>query len=175
MTEHLVTLKLNGERVVAVPSIIGVKTGDVVSFKSKDGKPHVEYEPTSAVKLDSKEGERITVLHPSFKFFCGLKIGDELYSYGKGGGIGLPDPPTVAAIDPSQVAQGSSDTVITVSGTNFCNSSIGLVNDAARFTVFENSTSIRITVTAADLAQRGTLQIAVKNVTTSNTVTLTVT
>ena len=42
MTDHLVTLKLNGERIVAVPSIIGVKPGDVVSFKSKDGKPHVD-------------------------------------------------------------------------------------------------------------------------------------
>ena len=175
MTDHLVMLKLNGERIVAVPSIIGVKTGDVVSFKSKDGKPHVEYEPPGAVKLDSKEGERITVLRPPFKFFCGLKIGDELYSYGNDGGIVVPDPATVAAIDPSQVAHGSSDTVITVSGMNFCSSSIGLVNDAARFTVFESSTSIRITVTATDLARPGTLQIAVKNVTTSNSATLMVT
>jgi hypothetical protein len=177
MSDHLVTLmlKLNGERrVVAVPSVIGVKSGDVVKFKSNEGDPHVTYDPPSAVKLDSKQGELITVLQAPFKFFCNLKVGKELYPYGKGGGIGLPDPPDVTAIDPSQVARGSSDTVITVSGTNFCNSSIGLVNGSARFTVFESSTSIRITVTAADLAQPGTLELAVKNVTKSNSVTLTV-
>src|SRR5262245_2453130 len=136
MSSNIVTLKLNGERAVGDPSIIGVQTGDVENVKSKDGEPHVKCEPLSAVKPDLKESERITMLLAPLKFFGGSKTRGELNA--KDGGVGLPDPPTVAAIDPSQVARGSSDTVITVSGTNFCNSSIGLVNDAARFTVFEN-------------------------------------
>jgi len=168
-------LTLRDGSVVAVPSIIGVENGDTVRFSSDVGSPDNEYEPTSAIRLDQRQNhiERITVLQAPFEFYCRLKVGDVVYGW-KNGGIGLPDPPNVTAIDPSQIASGSGATTITVSGTNFCNSSVGLVNDSPRITVFDTNTSIRIQVTANDLAQATTLQIAVKNVTTSNAVNLNV-
>jgi len=175
MPQHQVQLTLRDGSVVAVPSIIGVENGDTVRFSSDVGSPDNEYEPTSAIRLDQRQdhSERITVLQAPFEFYCRLKVGDVVYGW-KNGGIGLPDPPTVTAIDPSQMVSGSGDTTITVSGTNFCNSSIGLVNGSPRITVFDTSTSIRIHVTANDLAAATTLQIAVKNVTTSNAVNLNV-
>jgi hypothetical protein len=174
--QHQVTLTLDHGSVVANPSIIGVENGDIVRFTSRDGEPDNEYEPTSAIRLDQRhdDSERITVLQAPFEYYCRLRVGGVVYGW-RGGGIGLPDPPTVTAIDPSQVAQGAGQTQIIVSGTNFCNSSVGLVNGVARTTVFDSSTSIRIFLPATDFAQPGQLQIAVKNVTTSNSVTLTVT
>jgi hypothetical protein len=90
------------------------------------------------------------------------------------GGIGLPDPPNVAGIDPAVLAVGSPDTLVTVSGSGFYDLSKGLVNGQTRYTQFVSSVSLRITVTAADLANAGQLQIAVKNTRISNSVPLTV-
>jgi len=170
-----VTLNLSGGSVVAIPNIIGVQSGDIVEFESRDGEPDIAFDPPSAIRLDQKteHSERITVLQAPFEFYCGLIVRGEYYGW-KDGGIGLPDPPTVTAIDPSILAQGSSDTVITATGADFANSSIGQVNGNNRYTQYVSNTSVRITVTAADLAQPGQLQIAVKNVTASNSVVLTV-
>jgi len=89
-----------------------------------------------------------------------------------GGGIGIPDPPNVAGIDRAVLAVGSPDTVVSVSGSGFYELSKGLVNGQTRYTQFVSSVSLRITVTAADLANPGQLQIAVKNKTASNSVAL---
>ncbi len=175
-----VLLQLKGDRVVAIPDIIGVQTGDVVEFKSKDGEPDITYEPSGAVKLDPKEGsERITVLQAPFEFYCrlivnGKSIGWRTGGGMAGGGIGILDPPDVAVINPTDLPQGSSDTVVTVTGAGFYSGSTGLVNGSPRFIQYVDSTTVRITVTAADLAKPGLLQIAVKNVTASNSKTLTV-
>ncbi len=166
-----VTLSLDGGNVVADPSIIGVESGDIVEFKSKVGEPDVTYKPPNAVKRDSKE--RVTVVQVPFEFYCALIVGTKRFGW-KDGGIGLPDPPDLAGISPANAAKGSPDTVITVTGSSFFDVSKGLVNGQERFTQFVNSTSLRITVTQADLAQAGQLQIAVKNETSSNSLPLTV-
>jgi len=170
-------LELKGTSVVANPAVIGVQSGDIVEFKSKDGKPRIKYEPSGAVKLDSKEGsERITVLQAPFEFYCSLIVKGETYTYGpKGGGIGITDPPFVTGSDTPNLGAGSPATVVTLSGTDFYSGSIGLVNGSPRETQVVSNTSVKITVTAADLAKPGTLQLAVKNVTASNSVPLTVT
>jgi hypothetical protein len=91
------------------------------------------------------------------------------------GGIGLPDPPDVAGVAPALLAVGSPDTVVTVTGSGFGDVSKGLLNGKPRYTQFVSGTSLRITVTALDLANPGQLQIAVINSTTpSNSAPLTV-
>jgi hypothetical protein len=91
------------------------------------------------------------------------------------GGIGIPDPPFVAGSTPTILAAASPDSVVTVNGSGFDSSCKGLVNGLARYTQFVSNTSLRITVTAADLANPGQLQIGVKNAGgTSNSVQLTV-
>jgi hypothetical protein len=174
--QHQVRLTLRDGSVVAVPSIIGVEIGDTVRFSSEDGEPDNDYEPTSAIRLIQRQvdAERIAVLQAPFEYYCRLRVGGVVYGW-QSGGIGLPDPPTVTQIDPANILHGAGDTTITATGTNFCNSSVGLANGSPRITVFDTSTSIRIHVTAADLGQPAQLQIAVKNVTTSDAVTLTVT
>ncbi len=90
-------------------------------------------------------------------------------------GIPVLDPPYVSGIAPTVLAVGSPDTVVTVTGTGFDIACKGLVNGLARYTQFVSNVSLRITVTAADLASSGQLQIAVKNtVGTSSPVNLTV-
>jgi len=171
-----VTLTLEGEYVVAKPSVIGVEKGDIIEFKSTDGEPDNQYDPPNAVQLDKREQhiERITVLQVPFDFYCKLIIDGKEYTYEGDGGIGLTDPPTVTAIDPSNVAQGSAGAQITVTGTDFYNVSQGLVNGAERSTQVVNSTTLQITLTAGDLLNAGQLRIAVKNVTASNWLPLTV-
>jgi hypothetical protein len=171
-----VTLTLEGEYVVADPSVIGVETGDIVEFKSKEGEPDNKYDPPNAVHLDQREKhiERITVLQVPFDFYCRLIINGKEYTYEGDGGIGLPDPPTVTMINPSQVAQGSQATQITVTGSDFFDVSKGLVNGQERPTQVVGNTSLVVTVTAADLVNGGTLEIAVKNETPSNWLPLTV-
>ena len=90
------------------------------------------------------------------------------------GGIPILDPPYVSGIDKPAIAVGSPDTIVTVSGSGFGDISTGLVNGQNRYTQVVDNGSLRITVTAADLANRGQLQIAVKNTKLSNSVTLTV-
>jgi hypothetical protein len=90
-------------------------------------------------------------------------------------GFGLPDPPDVTRISPTVLPVASQDTPVTVSGDGFWNTcSQGLVNGQARATEINSIDSLRITVTAADLASAGQLQIAVRNTQTSNSVPLTV-
>jgi uncharacterized repeat protein (TIGR01451 family) len=61
------------------------------------------------------------------------------------------------------VAQGASSATITVTGTGFeANSSVQW-NGASRTTVFLNPNSLRVALTAADLASAGTGQITVNN------------
>src|SRR5713101_8437273 len=80
------------------------------------------------------------------------------------GGIIVTDPPYITGIAPAVLAVGSGDTLVTVSGTGFGRSATGLVNgQPATYTQFVSNTSLRITVTAADLATPGQLQIAVVN------------
>ena len=91
-------------------------------------------------------------------------------------GIPILDPPYVTGIAPAMLTVGSPDTVIAVSGSGFGSLATGLVNgQPARYTQFVSNTSLRITVTAADLANPGQLQIAVINNTpASNSMPLTV-
>src|SRR5215472_1983669 len=71
-----VTLNLSGGSVVAIPNIIGVQSGDIVEFESRDGEPDIAFDPPSAIRLDHKteHSERITVLQAPFEFYCGLIV-----------------------------------------------------------------------------------------------------
>jgi uncharacterized repeat protein (TIGR01451 family) len=71
--------------------------------------------------------------------------------------------PAVAAISPTAIVSGSSDTVITVSGSGFSSSSTVLLNGAPQPTTFTSVTQLSTTVPAADLASLGWASISVSN------------
>ncbi|HXX46389.1 MAG TPA: hypothetical protein VEJ38_16830 [Candidatus Acidoferrales bacterium] len=71
--------------------------------------------------------------------------------------------PQITGLNPAGVFAGSAGIVLTVMGTNFASAAIVTVNDNARSTNFENSTALQAAILASDVAQAGTLQIAVLN------------
>src|SRR5262249_26162125 len=77
----------------------------------------------------------------------------------------LPNPvPTVTSISPSSLPAGSSETWVTLTGTGFVpNSQAFLYPISARVTEYTSSTQIQVLLTAADLANPGSLQINIIN------------
>jgi hypothetical protein len=71
--------------------------------------------------------------------------------------------PTLASITPTFVPQGSADTAITVSGSNFIQGSIVQVGSTPIATTFLSSTILSAVIPAADLASAGALNISVAN------------
>jgi len=71
--------------------------------------------------------------------------------------------PTLSAISPPVIVSGSSDTVITLTGTNFTNGSTVLLNGTALSTSFSSNTELTATVPQADLANLGWAAISVSN------------
>ena len=69
--------------------------------------------------------------------------------------------PTLSAISPAAIASGSSDTVITVSGTNFNSGSKVFLNGAALSTSFVSGSELTATVPAGALASLGWAPITV--------------
>ena len=70
--------------------------------------------------------------------------------------------PAVTRLSPQSVPQGTSAT-ITVNGSGFEANSVVLWNGQPRTTTFVSSTSLQVTLTAADLQSYGTGQISVNN------------
>ncbi len=87
-------------------------------------------------------------------------------------------PPTVAAIAPSGIRAGASDTVITVTGAGFNGNSTVQLDGTPLATSYENATTLTATVPSANLATLGWAGISVVNPTpgggNSNKVPLTV-
>lgn len=71
--------------------------------------------------------------------------------------------PTLASIDPTSVTAGSAGFSLTLNGTGFVAASVAQVNGANRTTNLVNGTKLTISLSAADIASAGTLNIAVAN------------
>ncbi len=71
--------------------------------------------------------------------------------------------PQVTSLSPMGVLAGTGQFVLTVTGTNFVSRSIVTANGNNRPTLFTNSTSLSATIFASDVANGGTVQIAVLN------------
>lgn len=71
--------------------------------------------------------------------------------------------PQITAVSPQSVAAGTGGLTLTVTGKDFVTQSTVMVNGSARGTSFTNSTSLRASLTAGDLASAGTLEITVYN------------
>lgn len=83
---------------------------------------------------------------------------------GAGCDIGAYERIASLSVTPSLIQAGSGDTVLSVSGDGFTNTSKVLWNGNARTTTFVNSTTLRVTIPAADLASVTTAQVSVDNV-----------
>ncbi|MBL8203526.1 MAG: hypothetical protein JNM09_04795 [Blastocatellia bacterium] len=69
--------------------------------------------------------------------------------------------PTLASIEPATVTAGSAAFSLTLNGTGFVATSAAQVNGISRTTTVVSSTQLTIAMTAADIANAGTLSIAV--------------
>ncbi len=84
--------------------------------------------------------------------------------------------PAITGLNPASAAAGGSAFTLTINGSNFINGSQIKFNGADRTTAFISATNLTLEVTAADLANIGTITIAIVNPApgggTSNTVNL---
>ncbi len=71
--------------------------------------------------------------------------------------------PLISSLSPSGVLVGAGSLTLTVNGTNFVSLATVTVNGDPRRTAFANSTLLTAALLASDLAQAGTLEIAVIN------------
>lgn len=75
-----------------------------------------------------------------------------------------PNPvPTVTALNPATVTAGGQSFSLTVTGTNFVQSSVVRLNGQDRTTTFVSATELRAAITAADIANGGTAAVRVFN------------
>jgi hypothetical protein len=71
--------------------------------------------------------------------------------------------PGVTSVAPGNLLAGSKPVALSITGTGFMPTSVALVNSTPRQTSSITSTSLQATLLASDLAQGGTLNIAVSN------------
>ncbi|WP_263419180.1 beta strand repeat-containing protein [Terriglobus albidus] len=71
--------------------------------------------------------------------------------------------PTITSVSPNTGSAGSAATTVTITGSGFVAGTNLLVNGAARPSTFVNNTSMKVVLSAADLASSGTLAIAAIN------------
>ena len=71
--------------------------------------------------------------------------------------------PLVSSITPTSVTAGTSDTVITLSGSGFISSSVAQWNSTALATTFVSNTQLKATLPAANLSGSSTAGISVQN------------
>jgi uncharacterized protein (TIGR03437 family) len=71
--------------------------------------------------------------------------------------------PTLTSLNPNSALVGSPNFTITVTGTNFVQSSVVRWNGDTRQTTFVNATTLTVIIGAADIANAGTAQITVQN------------
>ncbi len=86
---------------------------------------------------------------------------------GCGGGDSTPPPnnpvPAVSGVQPATMTAGSNGFTLTVTGSNFISNSVVRWNGAAKSTTYSNSTSLQASITAADVASAGSIQVTVYN------------
>ncbi len=87
--------------------------------------------------------------------------------------------PTISSISPATAVAGSGGFTLTITGTNFVNSSVVRWNGSDRPTTFVSSTQLTAAIPASDVATAGTANVTVFNPApgggTSNTATFTIT
>jgi len=93
--------------------------------------------------------------------------------------IAAPNPsPTLSSISPTSATAGGAAFTLTVSGTNFINSSVVRWNGGDRTTTFVSATQLQAAISASDIATQGTASVTVFNPApgggTSNTRTFTI-
>ncbi|HEX4945461.1 MAG TPA: FG-GAP-like repeat-containing protein, partial [Blastocatellia bacterium] len=71
--------------------------------------------------------------------------------------------PVLTSLDPSLVLAGAADFTLKINGTGFVNGSQVKVNGTDRATTFVNATQLTVPITAADVANTGTINITVVN------------
>jgi hypothetical protein len=71
--------------------------------------------------------------------------------------------PTITAINPSSAVAGSGGFTLTITGTNFVNSSVVRWNGSDRPTTFVSSTQLTAAIPASDVATAGTANVTVFN------------
>ena len=71
--------------------------------------------------------------------------------------------PTITLLDPNAVYAGSSDTVLTITGTDFLNGAGVSVSGTNQAATFVSATQLTTTLTAAQLSTAGTLTLTVVN------------
>jgi len=92
-----------------------------------------------------------------------------------GNGNSCSNGPTITSLSPDEVNEGAAATVVTVNGTNFVSGTTEvLVNGTNRTINSITSTSLTITLSAAELASNGNISITVQNGSCSNVATFTV-
>jgi len=75
-----------------------------------------------------------------------------------------PNPvPQISSLSPAGVFAGNGALTLTVMGTNFASLGIVTVNGNPRSTAFVDTTTVEAAILASDVAQAGTLQIAITN------------
>ncbi|MFM7016179.1 MAG: hypothetical protein ACKOX3_07625 [Bacteroidota bacterium] len=73
--------------------------------------------------------------------------------------------PTLTSINPTSTNAAGSSFTLTVTGSNFYNTSVVNWNGSARTTTYVNSTTLTAAITAADIATAGTATVTVTNTT----------
>lgn len=71
--------------------------------------------------------------------------------------------PTISSVSPSSIANGSGDTVVTLTGTEYTDATEVLLNGSAVATTFNSETEVEATIPTALLASAGTVTVAVRN------------
>lgn len=71
--------------------------------------------------------------------------------------------PTISNISPSSIASGSGDTVITLTGTEYTEESVVLLNGSSVSTTFNSETEVEATIPTASLVAAGSITVAVQN------------
>jgi hypothetical protein len=74
--------------------------------------------------------------------------------------VGYPTP-TINGISPSRVSKGSSEFILTVSGSDFSTTSVVLLNGLARTTYYENSSTLKAIIESSDVVEVAFLNISV--------------
>jgi hypothetical protein len=81
-----------------------------------------------------------------------------------GNGNSCPNGPTITSLSPDNINEGAAATTVTVNGTNFIDGTTEVLVDGSIRTINSiTSTSLTITLTAAELASNGNITITVRN------------
>jgi trimeric autotransporter adhesin len=121
------------------------------------------------VKAETLDDTHLAVMIPSSELAVPRVI---TFSVDRASGTGTTAPlmlqvlanaPAIRSLSPSQVAAGSGDVAVRVSGSSFATNAIARINGVARPTTFIDITQIVVTLSRSDVADAGFTRITVGN------------